>query len=63
MSAQGKHVSGTDEGAVDRRDPGDDYLARETESNRRGEFWLLGVAALAGVFVVALVVIREVFFV
>ena len=62
MSANGRHVGGPDDMAVDRRDPGDAFLAEETESNRKGEYRLVGVAVVAGAFVAVLIVIREVFF-
>lgn len=60
MSANGRHNVEAQE--VDRRNPGDVFLAAETETNRKGEFRLLGVAGIAGAFVVVLLVIREVFF-
>lgn len=62
MSANGRHVGNPDDRAVDRRDPGDAFLAEETESNRKGEFRLLGVTVIAGAFVAVLLVVREVFF-
>lgn len=63
MNSNGKHAQSLDEGALDRRDPGDAFLQNEIDTNRKSEFWLLGVTAIAGVFVAALIVIREVFFV
>jgi anti-sigma-K factor RskA len=45
---------------TDPRNPGDEFLQREIDDNRRSEFWRIPKAALA--IVAALVVIREVFF-
>lgn len=61
MSVNGRHNVEAKE--VDRRNPGDGFLERETENNRKGEFWLLGIAAIAAAFVAVLILIREIFFV
>ncbi|MHC5797033.1 hypothetical protein ACVXZ4_12820 [Lacisediminihabitans sp. FW035] len=47
---------------VDPRNPGDEFLQREIDDNRRSEFWLIPKAFLALAVVAVLVVIREVFF-
>ncbi len=47
---------------TDPRNPGDEFLQREIDDNRRSEFWLIPKALLALAIVAALVVIREVFF-
>ncbi|CAN5494730.1 hypothetical protein [Lacisediminihabitans sp. H27-G8] len=47
---------------VDPRNPGDEFLQREIDDNRRSEFWLIPKAVLALAVVAVLVVIREVFF-
>ncbi|MEP6479620.1 MAG: hypothetical protein ABJB03_09535 [Rhodoglobus sp.] len=47
---------------LDRRDPGDDFLQQEIESNRRAEGWLVLKAFIALGLVAALVVVRQVFF-
>jgi len=48
---------------ADPRNPGDDYLNDELERNRRDEYQLIGKAGLALLFVVVLVVVRQLFFV
>ena len=47
---------------VDPRNPGTAYLQNEIDTNRRGEFRLIGKAFIALIFVAVLVVIRVVFF-
>lgn len=47
---------------ADPRNPGDEFLQREIDDNRRSEYWLIPKAVLALAVVAALVVIREVFF-
>jgi hypothetical protein len=47
---------------ADRRNPGQAYLQREIDDNRRGEFALLWKTALALLFVAVLVAIRVIFF-
>ncbi len=47
---------------TDPRNPGDAFLQREIDDNRRSEFWLIPKAALALTIVAALVVIREMLF-
>lgn len=59
-------ISETPAGALvqptDPRNPGDEFLQREIDDNRRSEFWLIPKAVLALAVVAGLVVIREVFF-
>jgi len=47
----------------DIRDPGDAFIQAELDSNRRYEWLLVPKALIAFAIVVALVVIRQVFFV
>ncbi|QNE46248.1 hypothetical protein F1C58_04540 [Glaciihabitans sp. INWT7] len=47
---------------TDPRNPGNEFLQREIDENRRSEFWLIPKAVLALAVVAVLVVIREVFF-
>ncbi len=47
---------------TDPRNPGDEFLQREIDVNRRSELWLIPKAALALAIVAALIVVREVFF-
>jgi hypothetical protein len=47
---------------ADPRNPGDAFLQREIDDNRRSELWLIPKAVLALAIVAVLVVIREVFF-
>jgi hypothetical protein len=47
---------------VDPRDPGDDFLRQEIESNRRSERWLVLKGLIALLLVAVLVAIRQVFF-
>jgi hypothetical protein len=64
----GRHGAGsarrddTIEVPADPRNPGDEFLQREIDDNRRSEYWLIPKAILALAVVAALVVIREVFF-
>lgn len=60
---RGRRVAAEPSVPVDRRNPGDEYLSREIEQNRRAEFWLIPKAVLALAIVAALVVIRQVYFV
>ncbi|HEY4269473.1 MAG TPA: hypothetical protein VGM94_14925 [Galbitalea sp.] len=48
---------------LDPRHPSDEYLERELNDDRRGEYRLLPKTVFALVFVAVLVVIRQVFFV
>ncbi|MBC7762706.1 hypothetical protein [Glaciihabitans sp. GrIS 2.15] len=45
----------------DRRNPGEEFLAREIDDNRRAEFWLIPKTFLSLAIVAALIVLREVF--
>ena len=45
----------------DRRNPGEAFLAREIDDNRRAEFWLIPKTLLSLAIVAALIVLREVF--
>ena len=47
---------------VDSRNPGDAYLQRELDDNRRGEFALVWKTVVALAFVAVLVAIRVIFF-
>ncbi|MEP6842514.1 MAG: hypothetical protein ABJA11_03265 [Pseudolysinimonas sp.] len=47
----------------DARHPDEEFLIREIESDRRGEHVLLLKALIAALFVAALVVLRQLFFV
>jgi hypothetical protein len=48
---------------LDPRHPSDEYIQRELDNDRRGEFSLLPKTAIALAVVAVLVVIRQVFFV
>ena len=62
MTEHGKHALDPAAEPVDRRNPGSEFLQREIDENRTGEYRLIGVAVLALAVVAVLVVIREVFF-
>jgi hypothetical protein len=47
---------------IDARNPGDDFLRQEIESNRKSERWLVLKAALALLLVAILIAVRQVFF-
>jgi hypothetical protein len=54
--------AGEAEVPLDPRNPGDEYIQREIDNDRRGEWKLLPKTAIALAFVAVLVVIRQVYF-
>jgi hypothetical protein len=54
--------AGDAEVPLDPRNPGDEYIQRELDDDRRGEWKLLPKTAIALVFVAVLVVVRQLCF-
>jgi hypothetical protein len=54
--------AGETEVPLDPRNPGDEFIQRELDDDRRGEWKLLPKTAIALAFVAVLVVIRQLWF-